>query len=88
MSAWEVHVIMFFKEAISLRIVELCKKHNNISPNRLAELSAVPSTTLNDILNNKVNNPSSLVLYKISKTLNISLKDFFDSELFDQSFDD
>ena len=30
---------MLFKEAVSKRIVELCNK-NNITPNKLAELSA------------------------------------------------
>ncbi len=72
---------MFFKEAISLRIYELCEQ-NKFSPNKLAELSGIPPTTLNDLLNKKVNNPSSYIIFRICKTFKIELKDFFDSNLF------
>ena len=79
---------MLFKEAISKRIIELCNIHN-ITPNKLAELSAIPSTTFNSLINNKVSNPSSYLIYKICKTLNIEIKDFFDSPIFnDNKFDD
>jgi len=74
-------MIMQFKEALSLRIEELCSM-NNITVNKLAEMSTVPPTTLRDIVNKKVLNPSSTVIYQICKTLKISLKDFYDSELF------
>lgn len=72
---------MLFKEAVSKRIIELCNIHN-ITPNKLAELSAIPSTTFNSLINNKVTNPSSYLIYKICQTLNIEMKDFFDSPLF------
>lgn len=73
---------MLFKEAISKRIYELCDL-NNISPNKLSELSTVPHATLFDMLYMKVQNPSSYVLYRLCVALNISLKEFFDSPLFD-----
>ena len=72
---------MLFKEAISNRIIELCNKYN-YSPNKLAEMSAIPPSTLRSLLSNSVENPSSTIIYKICKTLNITLKDFYDSELF------
>lgn len=72
---------MQFKEAVSKRIYELCDTYN-YTPNRLAELSATPQTTLLSLLANKVDNPSSLIIYRICKTLNIEIKDFYDSELF------
>lgn len=72
---------MLFKEAVSKRIYDLCDI-NNISPNKLAELSTVPPTTLEDMLLLKVNNPSSFVIYQLCKTLKITIKEFFDSELF------
>lgn len=79
---------MLFKEAISKRILELCNIHN-ITPNKLAELSAIPSTTFNSLINNRVTNPSSYLIYKICKTLNIEIKDFFNSPLFtNNKFDD
>lgn len=79
---------MQFKEAVSKRIIELCNIHN-ITPNKLAELSAIPSTTFNSLINNKVTNPSSYLIYKICQTINIEMKDFFDSPLFiNNKFDD
>lgn len=73
---------MLFKEAISKRILELCS-NKQYTPNKLAELSAIPPTTLFSMISNRVDNPSSTNIYKICKTLKISLKDFYDSELFD-----
>ncbi len=63
---------MFFKEAVSYRI--LCNNYY-YTPDRLAELSAISPTTLQDVLSLKVNNP-------ICKTLKITIRDFYDSELF------
>lgn len=74
---------MLFKEAVSIRIFELCDKYN-YTPNKLAELSAVPPSTLRALLANKVDNPSSLIIYKICKTLKIKVKDFYDSDLFNE----
>lgn len=72
---------MVFKEAVSTRIYELCEEHK-YSPNKLAELSTIPPTTLRSMLANNVDNPSAYNIYKICKTFKISVKDFFDSELF------
>ena len=72
---------MKFREAVTERIYELCDEHN-YTPNRLAELSTVPPTTLRSLLANNVANPSAYVIYKICKTLNNELKDFYDSDLF------
>ena len=72
---------MLFKEAISKRILELCSEYG-ITPNRLAEISTVPPSTLRDIITCNVNNPSSYVIYRISKALKISILDFYNSELF------
>ena len=72
---------MLFKQAVSTRILELRNQYN-YTPNRLAELSAVPPSTLRALLANKVENPSSYIIYKICKTLKIKVKDFYDSDLF------
>lgn len=79
---------MLFKEAVSQRIYDLCDKYD-YTPNKLAELSAVAPSTLRAMLANKVDNPSSYIIYKICKTLKISLKEFFESDLFNfDRFDD
>jgi transcriptional regulator with XRE-family HTH domain len=75
---------MTFKKALSMRIEELCS-NKKITINKLAEMSTIPPSTLRDIVNCKVENPSSSVIYQICKVFKISLKDFFDSELFDFS---
>ena len=36
---------MLFKEAVSKRVIDLSNQ-NNITPNRLSELSTIPQTTL------------------------------------------
>ena len=64
---------MLFKEAITLRILELCSKYN-YTPNKLAELSAIAPSTLRALLANNVDNPSSTIIFKICKTLKIALK--------------
>lgn len=73
---------MLFKESVSQRILELCDKYD-YTPNKLAELSAIPPSTLRALLANNVNNPSSFIIYKLCRTLKITLKDFYDSKLFD-----
>lgn len=72
---------MLFKEAVSQRIYELCNKYN-YTPNKLAEMSATPPSTLRATLSNKVENPSSYVIYRICKTLKIEIKEFYNSDLF------
>ena len=63
---YNVEIIMLFKEAVSKRIFNLCNKHN-FSPNRLAEISAIPPSILRAMLSNKVDNPSTYNIYKICK---------------------
>ena len=79
---------MLCKESISNRIFELLDEYD-ITPNNLANLSNIPPSTLRGILNNQVENPSSFVIYKICKTLNLELKDFYNSSLFsEENLDD
>ena len=73
---------MLFKKAISMRIEELCAERN-ITVNKLSETSTIPPSTLRDIVNCKVDNPSSTVIYQVCKTLKIPLKEFYNSNLFD-----
>ena len=72
---------MLLKEATSRRIIELCNKYG-YSSSRLSEISRIPASTFSDMITEKRNNPSSLIIYKICKTLNIELKDFYNSDLF------
>ena len=68
--------------AVKNRILQLCEERN-ITINKLAETSTIPPSTLRAIVNCKVENLSSMVIYQICKTLKISLKEFYDSKLFE-----
>lgn len=72
---------MLFKEAVSKRIYELCDIYK-YTPNRLAEMSSIPPSTLQDLLMEKVANPSSYVIYRICKTLKMEVSDFYNTEFF------
>ncbi len=54
----------------------------NISIHKLATLSAVPPTTLKNILYGKSQNPGIVTIKMLCDGLDISLTEFFDSEEF------
>lgn len=66
---------------IGIRIKELAKL-NGYSLQELALKSDVSLSTIKNFIYNKTNNPSTMVIYKICNTLNISLSEFFNSSLF------
>ena len=70
------------KEAVANRIIELCSK-NNIAINSLANISGVPASTVYSILNEKSKNPGVVTIKQLCDGLDISLREFFDSDLFD-----
>ncbi len=70
------------KEAVAQRILALCKEQD-IAVNALANLSGVSPSTVYSMLNYKSQNPGVVSLQKLCDGLNISLREFFDSELFD-----
>ncbi|MBP3591180.1 MAG: helix-turn-helix transcriptional regulator [Clostridia bacterium] len=70
------------KEAIAKRIIELCKERN-IAINALANISGVPSSTVYSMLNEKSKNPGAVSIKKLCDGFEISLREFFDSPIFD-----
>ena len=64
------------KEAVAKRILELCEERN-MAVNALATVSGVSPSTIYSMLNEKSKNPGVVSLKKIS------IREFFDSELFD-----
>jgi len=69
------------QEAVSLRITELCKE-NNITINALSRISAVPPSTLKNIIYGVSKNPGIVTVKMLCDGLNISLEDFFNSDVF------
>lgn len=73
---------MKIKDAVAQRIINLCKE-KNIAINALGNISGVNPSTIYSILNTKSQNPGVVTLQKICDGLEISIRDFFDVELFD-----
>lgn len=74
---------MTAKEAVAKRILQLCDERN-IAVNALANVSGVSPSTVYSMLNEKSQNPGVASLQKLCDGLDISLRQFFDSELFDE----
>ncbi len=70
------------KEAVSKRILELCEERN-IAINALATVSGVSPSTIYSMLNEKSKNPGIVSIKKLCDGLDISIREFFDSSLFD-----
>lgn len=73
---------MTISDAISKRILNLCKDYN-ISINKLATISYLTQSTVQSLINGDSANPKLLTISRICYGLNISLSDFFNDDLFD-----
>lgn len=69
------------REYVVKRILELCDQ-KRLTINGLARLSALPPSTLKNIINGSSQNPGVVTLKKICDGLDISLIDFFDTDEF------
>jgi len=69
-------------EAIRNRILCLCSERN-ITINKLATLSAVPPSSVKNILYGKSNDPKILTLKKLCDGLDISLREFLSTPEFE-----
>lgn len=72
---------MGIKNAVVHRFVNLCNE-KNIRPNELAVRSGVTPSSVYSMLDNSRQNISIVLIKKLCDGLDISLKDFFDSEEF------
>ena len=68
--------------AVGSRILELCQS-KGITVNALDVKSNVPPSTLKNIIYGQVENTGVETINKLCSGLEISIKDFFDSENFD-----
>lgn len=75
-------VLMKSREAVVLRILELLESQN-ITVNYLATISAVPPTTLKNIIYGETENPGIVTIAKLCDGFEITVKEFFSSELFE-----
>lgn len=79
--------IMTLLEATRERIEELCKV-NHMNINQLAIASGINPSTIRSIFKVIRKAPSSDTIHYICIGFRISIKDFYDSELFDDLDDD
>ena len=71
------------KEAVAMRILELCKE-KKIAINTLANLSGVSPSTVYSMLNEKSQNPGVVSIKKLCDGLEITLREFFNSPIFEE----
>ncbi len=68
-------------EAVRKRIIELCKEHK-ITINKLATMSGVTQSTLNNIISLRNNSTTISTIKKLCDGLDITIQQFFESPLF------
>lgn len=69
-------------EATSLRIAELCKK-KNLSGYMVSYRAGIPASTYKSIVNGKSKNPGIVNINKIADGLGITIREFYNAEMFD-----
>lgn len=69
-------------EATKLRILGLCKE-NKITVNKLANMCGITQSTLSNIIGGRNNGTTISTVKKVCDGLNISIRDFFASPVFD-----
>ena len=69
-------------EAVRDRILQLCEQRN-MSINRLASVSALPPSSVKNILYGKSQNPKLLTIKMLCDGLDITLGEFFNAPVFD-----
>ena len=73
---------MQLNEAISKRIVQLCDERN-LTVNKISNISGVTQSTVSDIVNGTTSNAGIATIKKLCDGFEISVREFFDSDLFD-----
>ena len=68
-------------QAVRERTAELCEE-KHITINKLANISGITQSTLNNIMSGRNNSTTISTIQKICDGLEITVTDFFDSPLF------
>lgn len=79
---------MTYSELLAMRIRQLCDRQG-ITINKLATLSGLKQSTIDNIIHGASKNPKIKTLHAIANTFNMTLSEFLDfPELNAYSFDD
>lgn len=68
---------MEYSQLFALRIRQLCTKHE-ITINKLATMSGLKQSTVDNIIRGTSKNPKVRTLHKIATTFNMTLSEFLD----------
>lgn len=72
---------MMVGEAVRLRILQLCAERN-LSVNKLADMSGVTQSTLNNVVSGRNKSTTISTIKKLCDGLDITIEEFFENELF------
>lgn len=72
---------MLVCEAVSKKILDICDERD-ISVNKLANISCLTQSTLENIVNCKSKNPKILTIVRLCEGLDMNLEEFFSDEVF------
>lgn len=78
---------MEIHEAVKLRILNLIKE-KNITINKLATLSGMAQSTVNDIITGQSKNPKLLTIVRLCYGFDMQLDEFFNDPVFKDIEDD
>lgn len=73
---------MDLSTAIRKRIINLCTE-KNMNINQLAIKSGINPSTIRSIIKSRCNTPTTQTIYYLCIGFDISLKDFYNSKIFD-----
>ena len=73
---------MTIAEAVVKRLFELCEERN-VTINKISTISGVTQSTVSDIVNRATNNAGVATIKKLCDGFEITVREFFDSDLFD-----
>ena len=77
---------MKINEAISLKINKICNERE-ISINKLASICCLTQSTVQHLVDNTSKNPKLLTIVRLCDGLGISVKEFFNDDLFEKYID-
>lgn len=74
---------MRVQEAVIIRIKEICTE-KNMNINELARSAGMPPSTLKNVVNGNSKNTGIVTIAQICDGLDITVKEFFNSKIFDE----
>ena len=73
---------MTIAEAVVKRLFELCNERN-LTVNKISNISGITQSTVSDIVNETTTNTGIATIKKLCDGFEISVREFFNSDLFD-----